>query len=297
MKKNLKCYLLCASMLFIVAQSIKAQKDFVKFVSPFPSLPHDVRKFSVIDTAKYVITYSVKEVINPIKYPNDTLEERLTLQIGYRLSKSFNQSLFDADSILFYHYIAKGKEGPYRTQPLLPVDIYKNYPKGTTLVEYRLTKYNYRYKETYPIDFKWQLSNEHKRILIYDCQKATCTFRGRNYIAWFTSEIPIQNGPYKFGGLPGLILQISDDKDHYVFTCIGVEKPKTIVPIKLFTWNYTDISREKLNKDLIKVYNNQAQFLVSSGWRAVVRDETTGKKTDTTAKIPNVLSYNPIELE
>lgn len=33
-------------------------------------------------------------------------------------------------------------------------------------------------------------------------QKATCDFAGRKWIAWFTTEIPIQDGPYKFYGLP-----------------------------------------------------------------------------------------------
>jgi len=295
MKTTLAHYLLCVSMLFIIAQSSNAQKD-IKIVTPLPSQPHDVRTFTVIDTAKYLISYSVKVIINPVKYPTDTLDEILTLQIGNRLSKSFNQTTFDADSILFYHYIAKGKEGPYRTKSLLPIDVYKNYPQGTTTVEYRLTKYNYRYKETYPLQFNWQLSNERKNILSYKCQKATCTFRGRNYVAWFTSEIPIQNGPYKFGGLPGLILEISDDRNHYVFNCIGIQHPKSIVPIKLFMWKYTDISRKKLDQSLINVYNNQAQFMVSSGRRVVVAGEDR-KNTDVTAKIPNLCSYNPIELE
>ena len=295
MKTPLIILLLCVSMLFITAQSINAQKD-VKFVASFPSQPHDVRTFTVIDTAKYLISYSVKVIINPVKYPTDTLDEILTLQIGNRISRSFNQTTFDADSILFYNYIAKGKEGPYRTKALVPVDVYKNFPQGTTTVEFRLTKYNYRYKESYPIDFNWQLCNEHKNILSYNCQKATCTFRGRNYTAWFTSEIPIQNGPYKFGGLPGLILQISDDKNHYVFDCIGIQKPKYIVPIKLFKWTYSDMTRDKLNKSLIKVYNNQAQFMVSSGRRSFVKGED-GKFTDVTAKLPNICSYNPIELE
>jgi len=295
MKTTLTLFLLCVFMLFLSVQSTSAQKDF-KHVSPFPSLPHDVRSFTVIDTAKYVITYSVKAIVNPVKYPTDTLDETLTLQIGSRLSRSFNQNLFDADSVLFYHYIAKGMTGPYKTCPLIPVDVYKNYPQGTTTVEFRLTKYSYRYKETYPMQFNWQLSKEHKSILSYNCQKATCTFRGRNYTAWFTSEIPIQNGPYKFGGLPGLIMQISDDKNHYVFTCTGIQKPKSIIPVKLFTWTYTKITREKLNSSLKSVYNNQAQFLIGSGKRGIAIDES-GKKTDTTAQFPNVFSYNPIELE
>jgi len=52
------------------------------------------------------------------------------------------------------------------------------------------------------------------------CQKATTTFGGRSYEAWFTNEIPISDGPYKFSGLPGLIVKIADTKGHYTFELI-----------------------------------------------------------------------------
>jgi GLPGLI family protein len=262
-----------------------------KIVETFPSFVHDVRKYTEIDTAKYVITYSVKAIINPVKYPTDTLTEKLALQIGNRMSKSFNLTLFEGDSIFFYEY-EKGKSGLYKQHPIVPVEIYRNYPKGDMTSVYRLTKYNFRYKENYPIEFSWQLHNEKKKILNYNCQKATCSFRGRNYIAWFTPEIPLKEGPYKFGGLPGLILQISDEKNEYIFTCIGIRKPKTVLPIKLFKWEYKDMTREKLNAYLVKVHKNQAQFFVTS-----TNARTYAVDKDVTAEMPNIYSYNPIELE
>lgn len=73
-------------------------------------------------------------------------------------------------------------------------------------------------------EIQWQLSNEKKQINGFQCQKATCYFSGRNYTAWFTYEIPIAEGPYKFSGLPGLIVEISDDRNHYVFEMIGFKE-------------------------------------------------------------------------
>lgn len=58
---------------------------------------------------------------------------------------------------------------------------------------------------------KWTLIKEFKTIGEYKCQKATTTFRGRKYIAWFCVEIPVNFGPWKLNGLPGLILEIEDD--------------------------------------------------------------------------------------
>ena len=51
----------------------------------------------------------------------------------------------------------------------------------------------------------------------YDCRKATVDFAGRTYTAWFTPEIPLPFGPYKFGGLPGLILKIEDAERQFVW--------------------------------------------------------------------------------
>lgn len=79
---------------------------------------------------------------------------------------------------------------------------------------------------------KWQLTGETKTINDYTAQKATTTFSGRDYIAWFTPEVPIMDGPYKFSGLPGLIIELYDSKNHYHFELIGFEKLKTNSPFK-----------------------------------------------------------------
>lgn len=68
----------------------------------------------------------------------------------------------------------------------------------------------------------WLLTNETKIISNYTCVKAKGIFRGRNYIAWFTSEIPVQFGPWKFNNLPGLIIQISDESSNFVWSATKI---------------------------------------------------------------------------
>lgn len=63
----------------------------------------------------------------------------------------------------------------------------------------------------------WQLTDEQKQLGKFICQKATCSFRGRDYIAWFTAEIPLSRGPYKFQGLPGLIVELYDVTQTYYY--------------------------------------------------------------------------------
>lgn len=85
-------------------------------------------------------------------------------------------------------------------------------------------------------DAKWSILSEKIRIGDYDCQKATATVGGRNWEVFFTVEISLPFGPYKFGGLPGLIVQAKDDSNSYIFTMVGLEKTnqKDFVP-KIFT--------------------------------------------------------------
>lgn len=64
---------------------------------------------------------------------------------------------------------------------------------------------------------KWEISGETKNIEGISVTKARCAHRGRWYTAWFAPAIPISNGPWKLGGLPGLILEAYDDEKEVVF--------------------------------------------------------------------------------
>lgn len=68
----------------------------------------------------------------------------------------------------------------------------------------------------------WTIEDDTTNIGGYGCQKATLHFGGRNYEAWFTKEIQIKDGPYKFSGLPGLIIKIGDLAGDYVFNFVGI---------------------------------------------------------------------------
>lgn len=64
-------------------------------------------------------------------------------------------------------------------------------------------------------NFNWTITSEIQKIGGYNCTKATTSFRGRTYVAWFTKEVNIKNGPWKFSGLPGLIVNVYDTDKMY----------------------------------------------------------------------------------
>ena len=72
--------------------------------------------------------------------------------------------------------------------------------------------------------FNWNITSEKVKIGTYNTQKATTEFGGRKWNAWFTTDLPFQDGPYKFYGLPGLIVKIEDDGGNYSWELKGNKK-------------------------------------------------------------------------
>lgn len=104
----------------------------------------------------------------------------------------------------------------------------------------------------------WKLVDEKKVINTYKCKKAIGVYGKRKWIAWYTDDIPISEGPYNFKGLPGLIVEISDEKEFYHFTLNYLKKSKVpIVPIsRSLETDYYKFSEKR--KD---VRDNPLQYL------------------------------------
>ncbi|MFL0162266.1 GLPGLI family protein [Aquirufa salirivi] len=134
---------------------------------------------------------------------------------------------------------------------------------------------------------KWEIQNEKKQILGYTCQKAISNFRGRRYVAHFSSKLPISDGPFKYFNLPGLILEVystdgfvkfsanSITKEHLKIDASSFEqlKPKYI-SYESFKFQLAQIMAEKSKK-----YNSKAsvdadgiQSSVSFGIERIEKD-------------------------
>lgn len=71
-------------------------------------------------------------------------------------------------------------------------------------------------KDSLP-SYIWDLSSlETKKIGDFVCMKATTTFRGSKIVAWYAEELNIPFGPWKFKGLPGLILEVYNINDPFI---------------------------------------------------------------------------------
>ncbi len=97
--------------------------------------------------------------------------------------------------------------------------IIKEYPIKKVTYSDKVLQDNFIYEEA--PNFQWKILKEKKTIGEYKAQKATAKYGGKNWIAWFSNDIPFLDGPYKFYGLPGLIVQIEDEEDNISWTLAG----------------------------------------------------------------------------
>ncbi|WP_250252576.1 GLPGLI family protein [Chryseobacterium sp. Marseille-Q3244] len=106
--------------------------------------------------------------------------------------------------------------------PKFAYKIVKTYPEMKEQYVDRVSMNLFGYDD--PVKFTWNILPDKQKIGEYNTQKATTEYGGRKWTAWFSSDIPFQDGPYKFYGLPGLIVKIEDDEKNYSWMLSGNKK-------------------------------------------------------------------------
>ncbi|UBZ07727.1 GLPGLI family protein [Salegentibacter mishustinae] len=185
--------------------------------------------------------------------------------------------------------------GEYNQMTEFDYTIYKDYQENELILAEKVFQYELKYKQDLK-QIDWEIQPENKEILGFSVQKATGNFAGRNYIAWFAPELPFSDGPYKFSGLPGLILEISDLKNHYHYSLTAFQELANPIDKLLNLDNYKTVSQQELdqvrddyNRDPIGTMQKAG---IKFGWSK--EDETkTRKELSEKYKRRN----NPIELQ
>lgn len=200
---------------FLVSYNLYAQ-------IPQPAQPRDYFRRISIDTVSLQVTYScsILRILGTESYSSDIQ----ILEKGRTYCRYYSRNAELVDSI-FTHMrgntnLGRDSEGNYREGTY--EDIYINYPKsGDMSVITRFLKKNFLYTEEIP-EQEWTLSSETDTILGYQCFKAIADFRGRTWHAWFAPDIPLNLGPWKLSGLPGLILKAEDSDSNFTYEAIGL---------------------------------------------------------------------------
>ena len=172
------------------------------------------------DVTKLSVTYEVhyQKVEEVAKHEKDLMR----LDIGEHSS----QYVSIIGEFLTKHrsdIIAKRIKNPYAAYAPLHDEVFKNTPNEGYMRFIHMPGW-VSCREKMEGMFSWQLQDGDSIVCGYPCHKATTTFRGRTWTAWYTLDLPYSDGPWKFCGLPGLVLYAYDSEDKFRFNCIGIEK-------------------------------------------------------------------------
>lgn len=162
----------------------------------------------------------------------DVKKEMMLLDIDKDGSSYYSHDKFVADSIGKAELEKQLKAGGgsisvnRREKPgQVSYKVTKQYPDFKTYLFRSVSMDQYKIREDQKPD--WKILPDKQKIGEYNAQKATTNFGGREWTAWFTTEIPFQDGPYKFYGLPGLIVKIEDTTGSHSMTLVGNKTIKT----------------------------------------------------------------------
>ena len=205
--------------------------------------------------AEYLIRYEVDFVLDS-NNREEVKHEVHRLYTGSTTSKYISEGLFYRDSIM--QVMRNQPRGNWRnmrsTMENMPTSefnavVYKDLNYAEVWVQHNLAQDRFLYQEP-ETPLQWEFTDDSKMIEQYMALKATTSFGGRDYEAWFTLEVPILDGPYVFNGLPGLILELYDTNMEYHFNLASITPLKDNYAIDSENGNIKQVSK----KEFIQTY-------------------------------------------
>jgi len=251
-------------------------------------------------------TLTIAQVVYRITYQSKAVNDTLTKPYKYRDDEM--RLDISADGVSkFYSYSAairmklmreKIEKGDFDLRDLpkagiLSMEFYKNYPeKGKTLMLDVAGEAKCQIEEKMETPEWTVLPDSTADIMGYTCQLATTHFKGRQWYAWYTEDIPLDEGPWKLRGLPGLILKAYDSSRQFIFDGQGMEQPDgepiTFIKLKREKVSQKDFRRLKESYDP----NDVLKQMAGTGAKIVIMN-SDGSKID---KIDRP-KFNLIELQ
>lgn len=122
----------------------------------------------------------------------------------------------------------------------------KKYPEYQTFLHTKLMTDSYKIEDAQ--NQNWKILPKKEKIGEWETQKAELDFGGRQWTAWFAEAIPIQDGPYKFKGLPGLIVKIEDKTGSHKMELKGIRNISEMPEVDVFKQKEIVITQKQYQK-------------------------------------------------
>ena len=149
-------------------------------------------------------------------------------------------------------------------------DVYKNYPiTGQQTIDYHSLEL-FQYQESMGQD--WQFADGDTVILGHPCQKVSCRYHGKTWIAYYATDIPISEGPWKLCGLPGIILRTYDSDGAFIIQCIGIQK-QVESPIIMRNSKRKKLTPEQAHKVIEQIDSDPDAYMEAQGHKVMSFDE------------------------
>jgi len=212
-------------------------------------------------------------------------QEIMYLDIAKKGSKFYSKKSFTADSIREDRVVKGMHDFSGIDYGKISFAVEKSYP------DYKILFFNQlevdHYKVTDSRKLNWKILPEKEKIGEFNAQKANVDFAGRQWTAWFVPDLPIQDGPYKFHGLPGMIVKIEDKTQSHSFVLKGITKIpdnkewKSDSEKKIFG-SLFEVDPDKYKKQFVDYRNNPTKGMrqMMSGNAKVTIVDESGKPLD-----------------
>ena len=243
------------------------------------------------------------QLVYKLEYQPDSLNEKSKQSEDFILLLSDNKSIFKSINLNYQDSI--------NTLPLKNDDNFNaNFNASFALMRRSPTNFRYtvikdstnelKYRDKinntlyeYPECrncFNWEISDDTITINGFHCQKAMAIYAGRKWTAWFSPEIAFSDGPYKFNGLPGLIIKINDSQNYYSFTLTAMDKKEGIYfGVKK---QPEIITKEKYYSSLTYYLDNQYELMAARGVKITSGEDAVRRGIEERRQKNN----NPLEL-
>ena len=241
---------------------------------------------------------------------SDIKTENAYLDISAEKSMFYSENRIKRDSVISVNRQSGGARGFNRDQmeslrSSINYSIEKDKKNQKTIYKDRLGRDAYSYEEDRALE--WKILPETTKIGEYKVQKAETEFGGRKWTAWFTTDLPYQDGPYTFSGLPGLVVKVEDADGDYSFDLMKNYKIADFPEMNQFG-NVVKVKRtdyvkqqEKFKTDPMSFMNSQRGGGISPPMRAgsggSQNPADMRKRMEERVKEEAKKNSNPIELK
>ena len=200
-----------------------------------------VEKRDTLALCDIQVKYELKFMPDTLKRDQYKTQTMLLRMSKHGVSTYMEYGKFRSDSVIDANthngkvkLSIQNKAISYSTKARDNLTIAKSWPEKNKILVRELIGVDgtFTYTEDKP-DFGWQIDfSQTKEVAGYHCHSAKGSYAGRDYQAWFTTDIPISNGPWLFCGLPGLILEVSSLDEEFFYTCMSIQEGTGMVTLR-----------------------------------------------------------------